>query len=211
MFAANLTTSPSFISPPSSKPYFLSPPTTTTCCCTLQCRAATSSSSSSSSSSTPNWFQFPSSAAVDAGGSRIGRENDAVLGGISSNGGKSYNSKKLNAKERNWSRDRESYLTNDLDPLPLPMAYPDTSPVTPEEIDRRLQCDPIVEDCREVVYEWTGKCRSCQGTGYASYYNKRGREVTCKCIPCLGIGYVQKITARKDIELMEDLDYEEPP
>ena len=38
-----------------------------------------------------------------------------------------------------------------------------------------------------VVYEWTGKCRSCQGTGYVDYYNKRGR-ITCKCIPCLGIG-----------------------
>jgi len=41
-----------------------------------------------------------------------------------------------------------------------------------------------------VVYEWTGKCRSCQGSGYVSYYNKRGKEVTCKCIPCMGIGNV---------------------
>ena len=28
-----------------------------------------------------------------------------------------------------------------------------------------------------MVYEWTGKCRSCQGSGYVSYYNKRGKEV----------------------------------
>ncbi|XP_010519324.1 PREDICTED: protein disulfide-isomerase SCO2 [Tarenaya hassleriana] len=96
-------------------------------------------------------------------------------------------------------------------PLPLPMTYPDSSPVSPEEIDRRLQCDPQVEDCREVVYEWTGKCRSCQGSGFVSYYNKRGKETICKCIPCLGIGYVQKITARKDIEVMEDLDNGKPP
>ncbi|KAK9074022.1 hypothetical protein SSX86_006617 [Deinandra increscens subsp. villosa] len=117
---------------------------------------------------------------------------------------------KVNAKDR-WSRDRESYLTEDDDPLPLPMTYPDTSPVSPEVIDRRLQCDPVIEDCYEVVYEWTGKCRSCQGSGYVSYYNKRGKEVACKCIPCQGIGYVQKITARKDIDLMEDLDNGKPP
>ncbi|KAI3704050.1 hypothetical protein L1987_74256 [Smallanthus sonchifolius] len=117
---------------------------------------------------------------------------------------------KVNAKER-WSRDRESYLTDDDDPLPLPMTYPDTSPVSPDVIDRRLQCDPMIEDCKAVVYEWTGKCRSCQGSGYVSYYNKRGKEVACKCIPCQGIGYVQKITARRDIDVMEDLDNGKPP
>ncbi|KAK4377242.1 hypothetical protein RND71_003538 [Anisodus tanguticus] len=81
----------------------------------------------------------------------------------------------------------------------------------PDEIDRRLHCDPQIQDCKEVVYEWTGKCRSCQGTGFVSYYNKRGKETICKCIPCLGIGYVQKITARKDIDVMEDFDNGKPP
>ncbi|CAL9221438.1 unnamed protein product [Arabidopsis halleri] len=107
-----------------------------------------------------------------------------------------------------WSKSGESYLVDDGDALPLPMTYPDTSPVSPDVIDRRLQCDPVVEDCREVVYEWTGKCRSCQGSGTVSYYKKRGKEVICKCIPCQGIGYVQKITTRTDIEVMEDLDNE---
>ncbi|PWA78215.1 hypothetical protein CTI12_AA217220 [Artemisia annua] len=124
--------------------------------------------------------------------------------------GYDVNGVKVNAKER-WSRDRESYLTDDDDPLPLPMTYPDTKPVSPEVIDKRLQCDPVIEDCKEVVYEWTGICRSCQGSGYASYYNKRGKEVTCKCIPCQGIGYVQKITARKDIEVMVDIENGKPP
>ncbi|GJS84390.1 protein disulfide-isomerase SCO2 [Tanacetum coccineum] len=124
--------------------------------------------------------------------------------------GYDVNGVKVNAKER-WSRDRESYLTDDDDPLPLPMTYPDTNPVSPDVIDKRLQCDPVIEDCKEVVYEWTGKCRSCQGSGYASFYNKRGKEVTCKCIPCQGIGYVQKITARKDIEVMEDIENGKPP
>ncbi|KAI0494842.1 hypothetical protein KFK09_024987 [Dendrobium nobile] len=110
-----------------------------------------------------------------------------------------------------WSRDRESYLVDDSDALPLPMTYPDSSPVTPEEIDRRVKCDPDVQECKEVVYEWTGKCRSCQGTGFVSYYSKKGRETICKCIPCLGLGYVQKITARSDIDIMEDLDNGKPP
>ncbi|URE33810.1 hypothetical protein MUK42_15938 [Musa troglodytarum] len=68
------------------------------------------------------------------------------------------------------------------------MTYPGSSPVSPQEIDRRLQCDPSIEDCKAVVYEWTGKCRSCHGTGLVSYYNQRGRETICKCVPCLGIG-----------------------
>lgn len=50
----------------------------------------------------------------------------------------------MHAKER-WSRDRESYLTDDTDALPLPMTHPDSAPVTAEEIDRRLRCDPVVE------------------------------------------------------------------
>ncbi|KAK2434156.1 protein disulfide-isomerase SCO2 [Trifolium repens] len=117
---------------------------------------------------------------------------------------------RVKAKERKWSRNREGYMFDNGEPLPLPMGYPDSSPVSSEEIDKRLQCDPKLEDCKEVVYEWTGKCRSCQGSGYVSYYNKRGKEVTCKCIPCMGIGYVQKITARKDIDLMEDLGNGKP-
>ncbi|OIT31800.1 protein disulfide-isomerase sco2 [Nicotiana attenuata] len=52
---------------------------------------------------------------------------------------------KVNAKERRWSRNRESYLADDSEALPLPMTYPDTSPVSPEEIDRRLRCDPVFE------------------------------------------------------------------
>ncbi|PIA46321.1 hypothetical protein AQUCO_01500084v1 [Aquilegia coerulea] len=91
------------------------------------------------------------------------------------------------------------------------MTYPDSSPVSPDVIDRRLQCNPQIEDCKEVVYEWTGKCRSCQGSGFVTYYRKKGKDTVCKCIPCQGIGYVQKITARKDIDVMEDLDDGKPP
>lgn len=125
-------------------------------------------------------------------------------------GGNKYNTK-VNAKKERWSRDRESYLTDKDDALPLPMTYPDSSPVSLDEIDRRLRCDPKIEDCSEVAYEWTGKCRSCQGSGLVDYYTKRGKKIICKCVPCLGIGYVQKMTVRKDIDVMEDLDNWKPP
>lgn len=118
---------------------------------------------------------------------------------------------KMNARKRRWPWSRESYLVDDSDALPLPMTHPDSSPVSPEEIERRLNCDPEIEDCKTVVYEWTGVCRSCQGSGLVSYYSKRGKETICKCIPCQGIGYVQKITTRDDIELMEDLGNGKPP
>ncbi|ESQ47977.1 hypothetical protein EUTSA_v10021599mg [Eutrema salsugineum] len=146
-------------------------------------------------------------------GIRITREADSASDSarsrdVSVSAGGNGEAGKWRKRRLLWSKSGESYLVDDGDALPLPMTYPDTSPVSPDEIDRRLQCDPIVEDCREVVYEWTGKCRSCQGSGSVSYYKKRGKEVICKCIPCQGIGYVQKITSRKDIDVMEDLDNE---
>ncbi|CAI0557278.1 unnamed protein product [Linum tenue] len=150
----------------------------------------------------PRWFPFisSSSAAADAAGIRIGKDSDGGGGGVGygsggvdgglsqrrGNGGVSGS--RLNAREKKWSRNRDSYLVDDEDVLPLPMSYPNTKPVTPEEIDKRLRCDTEIEDCREVVYEWTGKCRSCQGSGDVSYFNKRGKEVICKCVPCQGIG-----------------------
>ncbi|CAN7106511.1 protein disulfide-isomerase SCO2 [Brassica rapa] len=146
-------------------------------------------------------------------GVRIPREQDsssdtARSRDVSAAAGGNGESGKWRKRRLLWSKSGVSYLVGDDDALPLPMTYPNTSPVSPDEIDRRLQCDPVVEDCKEVVYEWTGKCRSCQGSGSVSYYKKRGKEVICKCIPCQGIGYVQKITSRTDIDVMEDLDNE---
>ncbi|XP_065871914.1 protein disulfide-isomerase SCO2 [Euphorbia lathyris] len=156
----------------------------------------------------PRLFQLTSSAADAAGSIRIGQESEGNSPSPSSSVGDSGRSSgiRVNAKDKKWSRPRESYLTDNEDALPLPMTYPDTKPVSPAEIDKRLSCDAEIQDCRVMVYEWTGKCNSCQGSGYVSYYNKRGKETLCKCIPCHGIGYVQKLTARKDIDVMEDLD-----
>ncbi|KNA15462.1 hypothetical protein SOVF_098020 [Spinacia oleracea] len=195
MFSANLSTSSSLITPSTStsKPHFLSPRFIPTI--SIQSRAPDfPAASSSSSSSSSNWFQIPDISRP--------RGNDAVSGSSSSSS--NNDEPMLNGKiEKKWSRNRESYLFDDSDPLPLPMTYPNTAPTSLEEIDRRLRCDPLTEDCKVPVFEWTGKCRSCQGSGYVNYYNKRGKT-TCKCIPCMGIGYVQKISARREFESMED-------
>ncbi|XP_050261156.1 protein disulfide-isomerase SCO2 [Quercus robur] len=177
----------------------------------LRCRASAADINPTGPTFPRKWFQFPSISASPADISiGIGIDSDSAANdGPARRAGK--NGGQVNAKEKNWSRDRESYLTDDSDALPLPMTYPDSSPVPPEVVDQRLRCNPVFEDCKEVVYEWTGKCRSCQGSGLVSYYNKRGKETICKCIPCQGIGYVQKITARTDIEVMEDLDNGKPP
>lgn len=98
----------------------------------------------------PRWFQYTSSAADFASGgggnAQIGIDSDGagVVDGAARRGGNSGGIK-VNAKEKKWSRDRESYLDDDSDALPLPMTYPDTSPVSPDEIDRRLRCDPKIE------------------------------------------------------------------
>lgn len=182
---------------------------------TVRCRAA----DLPAGPSFPRWLHLFTTADASAGvRSKQDLDGVGVGGGVGStadgsarrSSGNAGSGVKVNAWEKRWSRNRESYLADDDEALPLPMTYPDSSPVAPEEIDRRLRCDPQVEDCKEVVYEWTGKCRSCQGTGFVSYYNKRGKETICKCIPCLGIGYVQKITSRNDIEVMEDLENGKP-
>ncbi|KAJ3676998.1 hypothetical protein LUZ60_002722 [Juncus effusus] len=169
-------------------------------------RHAAAASSSDASSASPGWFRprRPEPSARDPG-VRVNAEEEE---------GKSESQEKKRKKRNKWwwwSGDKESYLVDDSEPLPLPMTLPGSSPCTPEDIDRRLQCNPKEEDCREVAYEWTGKCRSCQGTGLVSYYSKKGKETICKCIPCYGIGYVNKMTVRKDINLMDDAEDRKPP
>lgn len=85
------------------------------------------------------WPHFPLAADISI---RIGQESSdgPVNGAGIGNGGV-----KVNAKEKKWSRNGESYLTDDSDPLPLPMTYPDSSPVSPQEIEQRLHCDPEVQ------------------------------------------------------------------
>ncbi|KAK4401649.1 Calmodulin-like protein 30 [Sesamum angolense] len=104
----------------------------------FRCRAA-----SADDSFPRSWFNF--SAASDAASIGIGSaSSDKVGSGVASSPTSNKNTK-INAKEK-WSRDRESYLTDDDDALPLPMTYPNSSPVSPEEIDKRLRCDPEIQD-----------------------------------------------------------------
>ncbi|KAI5067417.1 hypothetical protein GOP47_0017945 [Adiantum capillus-veneris] len=114
------------------------------------------------------------------------------------------NNNNNNNKNGRWHKDDESALSKD-EPLPLPMAYPYSSP-NPQEVEEMKNCDPEKKDCKDVLYQWVGKCSRCQGTGEVSYFPKKGREVICKCIPCMGLGYVHKMTRRKDIEVDEDID-----
>ncbi|GLJ11737.1 hypothetical protein SUGI_0175830 [Cryptomeria japonica] len=122
-----------------------------------------------------------STSSSGSGGVRIQQDSSPV--GVGADGKRGT---RINAKDKRIGTG-DSSLSKD-DALPLPILYPGSTPVPKEIIDKRLQCNPEKEYCKEVVYEWTGKCRSCQGSGYASYYTKKGREVVSKCIPCLGIG-----------------------
>ncbi|MCO5604974.1 hypothetical protein L7F22_059149 [Adiantum nelumboides] len=89
-------------------------------------------------------------------------------------------------KNGRWHKDNETALSQD-EPLPLPMVYPDSSP-NPQEVEDMKNCDPEKKDCKDVLYQWIGKCSRCQGTGEVSFFRKKGREIICKCIPCMGLG-----------------------
>lgn len=105
-----------------------------------RCRAAAEASDAAADPS--DWFRPRRSPEPDARiaardpGVRVNAKEEAKDGG----GGR-----KQKKKWWWWSRDRESYLADDSDALPLPMTYPNSSPAPPEEIDRRLNCDPEVE------------------------------------------------------------------
>ncbi|GJP52754.1 hypothetical protein CLOM_g11839 [Closterium sp. NIES-68] len=98
----------------------------------------------------------------------------------------------------------------DLDPsraLPLPMTYPDSKPLPLETVEDMVRCDPDTQNCKEVVFQWTGKCTRCNGAGFVSFRRKKGKDFSGKCITCHGIGYVNRFTVRDDIRVMEDPDY----
>ncbi|KAI3448104.1 hypothetical protein Pfo_004769 [Paulownia fortunei] len=71
------------------------------------------------------------------------------------------------------------------------MTYPNYSPVSPEEIDKRLKCDPEIMGLNFRVY-----------SGRAFCLHALGKDTH---------RYVQKITAHKEVDVMEDLDNGKPP
>ena len=88
-----------------------------------------------------DWFRLPGRRSVSASRNELKKE------GIRANAAEESEQKKKKRGKKWWwwSGDRESYLVDDSEALPLPMTYPCTSPVDPEEIDRRLRCDPNLE------------------------------------------------------------------
>ncbi|CAI5490015.1 unnamed protein product [Closterium sp. Naga37s-1] len=86
------------------------------------------------------------------------------------------------------------------------MTAPNSQPLPLEAVEEMVRCDPEMQDCKEVVYQWTGKCTRCSGTGYVSFRRKRGKDYTGTCITCSGIGYVQRFTVRDSIRVMEELE-----
>lgn len=97
-------------------------------------------------------ISLPTTSAV-TGGLKIGQPHDGVApvvegGGAAARRAGGNEGMKVKAKERKWSRNREGYMVDNGEPLPLPIGYPDSSPVSPEEIDERLQCNPKFEVLR---------------------------------------------------------------
>ena len=133
-------TNPSSLSFP-SKPSLSFPPSPSN----FRCRAA-AGDLSAGPSSFPRWFQSLASAAGIAVGVRIGQESDrgtAAEGGVTARRGGGNDGLRVNAREKKWGRNGDSSLGDDNDALPLPMTYPDSSPVSPEEIDKIMEA-PII-------------------------------------------------------------------
>ena len=76
-------------------------------------------------------FQWPSI--------RVGRRNQGGGGEVE----REVREVKAGAKEK-WAKHNESALSGDT-PLPLPMAYPGTEPLTKKEMDAQFSCDPELQ------------------------------------------------------------------
>lgn len=76
-------------------------------------------------------FQWPSI--------RVGRRNQGGGGEVE----REVREVKTGAKEK-WPKHNESALSGDT-PLPLPMAYPGTEPLTKKEMDAQLSCNPELQ------------------------------------------------------------------
>ncbi|KAM3275794.1 hypothetical protein ACQJBY_044265 [Aegilops geniculata] len=158
------------------------------------------------------WFRprRPADSDPSTSGGRVAARDPGVRVKAKDGGEEKKGERKRRWWER-WSRDKESYLVDDVEPLPMPLTIPGTEPMSREELDRRLSCDVKIDECKMVSYEWTGKCRSCQGSGLVTYFRKKGKETICTCVPCAGIGYVRKITYREGAENLDELDNGRPP
>jgi hypothetical protein len=97
--------------------------------------------------SAPDWFRprrTPKTDPSTSGGRVAVRDPGVRVNAKEGADGKKKEGRKRRWWER-WSRDKESYLVDDVEPLPLPMTVPETHPMSREELDRRLSCDIEIE------------------------------------------------------------------
>ncbi|KAL5205393.1 hypothetical protein ABZP36_033602 [Zizania latifolia] len=97
---------------------------------------------------TPEWFRprAPPDADPSTSGGRIAARDPGVR--VKAKEGGEEEKKKGRGRRRwwdRWSGDKESYLVDDVEPLPIPLTVPETEPMSREELDRRLGCDVEIE------------------------------------------------------------------
>ncbi|KXZ54756.1 hypothetical protein GPECTOR_4g826 [Gonium pectorale] len=57
-------------------------------------------------------------------------------------------------------------------------------------------CDPSIMKCKTPIYTYESKCLHCSGTGFVKS-RANGRHASLwTCLPCNGLGYVRRATAR---------------
>lgn len=97
--------------------------------------------------SSPEWFRprLPPDTDPSTSGGRVAARDP----GVRVKAKEGAEEKKKGGRRRRWwdwwSGDRESYLVDDVEPLPIPLTVPDTEPMSREELDRRLSCDVEIE------------------------------------------------------------------
>lgn len=99
--------------------------------------------------SAPDWFRprrAPDTDPSTSSGGRVAARDPGVR--VKAKEGAEEEKDKKGKRRRwweRWSRDKESYLVDDVEPLPIPLTVPGTEPMSREELDRRLSCDVEIE------------------------------------------------------------------
>ncbi|GJM98609.1 hypothetical protein PR202_ga15637 [Eleusine coracana subsp. coracana] len=165
--------------------------------------------------SSPDWFRprrTPDTDTATSGGRVTARDPGVRVNAKEGADGKKKEEGRKRRWWERWSRDKESYLVDDVEPLPLPMTLPGAEPMSREELDRRLSCDVEVEDC---FVRMDGQMPELPGDGAGELLQKEGEgdHLQIKLLIEIGIrtGYVRKITYRQDAEKMDELDNGKPP
>lgn len=99
--------------------------------------------------SSPEWFRPRRTPDTEPSTSSVGRvtARDPGVRVKAKEGAEEEKDKKGKRRRwwERWSGDRESYLVDDVEPLPIPLTVPETEPMSREELDRRLNCDVDID------------------------------------------------------------------